>query len=307
MTTEATEAFPSRTVSETVTEKGRKPAKRESRGLLVRALVLLIAMAWTIPSAGLLISSLRPEVSVSSSGWWSVFAHPFEFTQYTLANYERVITAEGLFDAFINSLIVTIPATVIPITLAAFAAYGFAWTKFRGRSFLFAMVVGLIVIPLQMSLVPLLRIYGEFDLVGSFVGVWLAHTGFGLPLAIYLLYNYISQLPKDIFESAYIDGATPFTAFTRLVLPLSFPALASFAILQFLWVWNDLLVSLVFLGTNPEVAVLTARVSQLVGSRGAAWHLLTAGAFVSMVVPLIVFLALQRFFVRGLLAGSVKG
>lgn len=307
MTTEATEALPSRTVSDTVVHKGRKRAQRESRGLLVRALILLIAMAWTIPSAGLLISSLRPEVSVSSSGWWSIFAHPFEFTQYTLANYERVITAEGLFDAFINSLIVTIPATVIPITLAAFAAYGFAWTKFRGRSFLFAMVVGLIVIPLQMSLVPLLRIYGEFDLVGSFVGVWLAHTGFGLPLAIYLLYNYISQLPKDIFESAYIDGATPFTAFTRLVLPLSFPALASFAILQFLWVWNDLLVSLVFLGTNPSVAVLTARVSQLVGSRGAAWHLLTAGAFVSMVVPLIVFLALQRFFVRGLLAGSVKG
>jgi len=307
MTTEATEAFPSRSVSETVVDKGRKPAKRESRGLLIRALVLLIAIAWTIPSAGLLISSLRPEVAVSGSGWWTIFAHPFEFTQYTLANYERVITAEGLFDAFINSLIVTIPATVIPITLAAFAAYGFAWTKFRGRSFLFAMVVGLIVIPLQMSLVPLLRIYGEFDLVGSFVGVWLAHTGFGLPLAIYLLYNYISQLPKDIFESAYIDGATPFTAFTRLVLPLSYPALASFAILQFLWVWNDLLVSLVFLGTNPDVAVLTARVSQLVGSRGAAWHLLTAGAFVSMVVPLIVFLALQRFFVRGLLAGSVKG
>jgi alpha-glucoside transport system permease protein len=307
MTTEATETFPSRSVSETVVDKGRKPAKRESRGLLIRALVLLIAMAWTIPSAGLLISSLRPEVSVSNSGWWTVFAHPFEFTQYTLANYERVITAEGLFDAFINSLIVTIPATVIPITLAAFAAYGFAWTKFRGRSFLFAMVVGLIVIPLQMSLVPLLRIYGEFGLVGSFVGVWLAHTGFGLPLAIYLLYNYISQLPKDIFESAYIDGATPFTAFTRLVLPLSYPALASFAILQFLWVWNDLLVSLVFLGTNPDVAVLTARVSQLIGSRGAAWHLLTAGAFVSMVVPLIVFLSLQRFFVRGLLAGSVKG
>lgn len=307
MTTEATEAFPSRAVADTEVRAGGKPGKRESRGLLVRALVLIIAVAWTIPSAGLLISSLRPEVSVSNSGWWTVFAHPFEFTQYTLANYERVITAEGLFDAFINSLIVTIPATVIPITLAAFAAYGFAWTKFRGRSFLFAMVVGLIVIPLQMSLVPLLRIYGEFGLVGSFVGVWLAHTGFGLPLAIYLLYNYISQLPKDIFESAYIDGATPFTAFTRLVLPLSYPALASFAILQFLWVWNDLLVSLVFLGTNPDVAVLTARVSQLVGSRGAAWHLLTAGAFVSMVVPLIVFLALQRFFVRGLLAGSVKG
>jgi alpha-glucoside transport system permease protein len=307
MTVEATDAFPSRTVADTSVREGGSPGKKESRGLLVRALVLIIAVAWTVPTAGLLISSLRSEVAVSSTGWWTVFAHPFEFTQYTLANYERVLTAEGLFDAFVNSLIVTIPATVIPITLAAFAAYGFAWTKFRGRSFLFAMVVGLLVIPLQMSLVPLLRVYGNFDLVGSFVGVWLAHTGFGLPLAIYLLYNYISQLPKDIFESAYIDGATPFTAFTRLVIPLSFPALASFAIFQFLWVWNDLLVSLVFLGTNPDVAVLTARVSQLVGSRGAAWHLLTAGAFVSMVVPLIVFLSLQRFFVRGLLAGSVKG
>ena len=307
MTVEATEAFPVRTAEETSVRAGGTPGKRESRGWLVRALVLIIALAWTTPTAGLLISSLRNEVSVSSTGWWTVFVNPFDFTQYTLANYDRVLTAEGLFDAFVNSLIVTIPATVIPITLAAFAAYGFAWTKFRGRSFLFAMVVGLLVIPLQMSLVPLLRVYGSLDLVGSFVGVWLAHTGFGLPLAIYLLYNYISQLPKDIFESAYIDGATPFTAFTRLVIPLSFPALASFAIFQFLWVWNDLLVSLVFLGTNPDVAVLTARVSQLVGSRGAAWHLLTAGAFISMVVPMIVFLSLQRFFVRGLLAGSVKG
>ena len=307
MTAEATEAFPVRAADQTSVVATGKPEKQESSSWLVRALVLIIAVAWTVPTAGLLISSLRTEASVSSTGWWTVFAHPFEFTQYTLGNYERVLTAEGLFDAFLNSLIVTIPATVIPITLAAFAAYGFAWTKFRGRSFLFAMVVGLLVIPLQMSLVPLLRVYGNLDLVGSFVGVWLAHTGFGLPLAIYLLYNYISQLPKDIFESAYIDGATPFTAFTRLVLPLSFPALASFAIFQFLWVWNDLLVSLVFLGTNPDVAVLTARVSRLIGSRGAAWHLLTAGAFISMVVPLIVFLSLQRFFVRGLLAGSVKG
>jgi alpha-glucoside transport system permease protein len=307
MTAEATEAFPVRAADQTSVLAAGKPEKKESSSWLVRSLVLIIAVAWTVPTAGLLISSLRTEASVSSTGWWTVFAHPFEFTQYTLGNYERVLTAEGLFDAFLNSLIVTIPATVIPITLAAFAAYGFAWTKFRGRSFLFAMVVGLLVIPLQMSLVPLLRVYGSLDLVGSFVGVWLAHTGFGLPLAIYLLYNYISQLPKDIFESAYIDGATPFTAFTRLVLPLSFPALASFAIFQFLWVWNDLLVSLVFLGTNPDVAVLTARVSQLIGSRGAAWHLLTAGAFISMVIPLIVFLSLQRFFVRGLLAGSVKG
>ena len=307
MTVEATEAFPVRTAEEASVRAGGTPGKRESRGWLVRALVLIIALAWTTPTAGLLISSLRNEVSVSSTGWWTVFVNPFDFTQYTLANYDRVLTAEGLFDAFVNSLIVTIPATVIPITLAAFAAYGFAWTKFRGRSFLFAMVVGLLVIPLQMSLVPLLRVYGSLDLVGSFVGVWLAHTGFGLPLAIYLLYNYISQLPKDIFESAYIDGATPFTAFTRLVLPLSYPALASFAIFQFLWVWNDLLVSLVFLGTGSEVAPLTVGLASLVGSRGEAFHLLTAAGFIAMIVPVIVFLSLQRFFVRGLLAGSVKG
>jgi alpha-glucoside transport system permease protein len=307
MTAESASAGSAPSLTDVSVGATRLPGEPKSRSWLVRALVLVIAVAWTVPTAGLLISSLRPEIDVSGTGWWTIFAHPFELTQFTVANYERVLTAEGLFGAFVNSLIVTIPATVIPITLAAFAAYGFAWTRFRGRSFLFAVVVGLLVVPLQMSLVPLLRLYGNYDLVGTFVGVWLAHTGFGLPLAIYLLYNYISQLPKDIFESAYIDGATPFTAFTRLVLPLSFPALASFAIFQFLWVWNDLLVSLVFLGTNPEVAVLTARVSQLVGSRGAAWHLLTAGAFVSMVVPLIVFLALQRFFVRGLLAGSVKG
>ena len=307
MTAESASAGSAPSLTDVSVDATRMPGEPKSRSWLVRALVLVIAVAWTVPTAGLLISSLRPEIDVSGTGWWTIFAHPFELTQFTVANYERVLTAEGLFGAFVNSLIVTIPATVIPITLAAFAAYGFAWTRFRGRSFLFAVVVGLLVVPLQMSLVPLLRLYGNYDLVGTFVGVWLAHTGFGLPLAIYLLYNYISQLPKDIFESAYIDGATPFTAFTRLVLPLSFPALASFAIFQFLWVWNDLLVSLVFLGTNPDVAVLTARVSQLVGSRGAAWHLLTAGAFVSMVVPLIVFLALQRFFVRGLLAGSVKG
>jgi alpha-glucoside transport system permease protein len=196
---------------------------------------------------------------------------------------------------------------VIPITLAAFAAYGFAWIKFRGRSLLFGVIVGLLVVPLQLSLVPLLKVYQATELTGSYLGIWLAHTGFGLPLAVFLLYNYIAQLPKDIFESAFIDGATPFTAFTRLVLPLSIPALASFAIFQFLWVWNDFLVALVFLGTSADVAVLTIELASIVGSRGEAFHLLTAAAFVSMLIPLVVFLSLQRFFVRGLLAGSVKG
>jgi alpha-glucoside transport system permease protein len=272
-------------------------------GWPVKIAVFLIVVLWTIPSLGLLISSFRPGSLANSTGWWTAFFN----SGWTLDNYANVLSRGGMFDAFINSLIVTIPATVIPITLAAFAAYAFAWVKFPGRAFLFAVVVGLLVVPLQMSLVPLLRIYQSTGLTGSFLGIWLAHTGFGLPLAIYLLYNYISQLPKDIFESAYIDGATPFTAFTRLVLPLSYPALAAFAIFQFLWVWNDLLVALVFLGTTSDVSVLTIQLASLVGTRGESVHLLTAAAFVSMFLPVIVFLTLQRFFVRGLLAGSVKG
>ncbi|HEX6145157.1 MAG TPA: carbohydrate ABC transporter permease [Acidimicrobiia bacterium] len=275
-------------------------------GWLVRLTVVLIVAVWTIPSLGLLTNSFRSSVDSSSTGWWTSLFNPLA-TEWTLDNYNRVLTSGGLFDALINSLIVTIPSTVIPITLAAFAAFGFAWLKFRGRSLMFGVLVGLIVVPLQLALVPMLKIYQSTELTGSFLGIWLAHTGFGLPLAVFLLYNYISQLPKDIFESAYIDGASPYTAFTKLVLPLSIPALASFAILQFLWVWNDFLVALVFLGTSSDVAVLTIELASIVGSRGEAFHLLTAAAFVSMVIPMIVFLSLQRYFVRGLLAGSVKG
>ena len=290
----------------TTATRERKRARRTHAGWLVKLTVLLIVAVWTIPSLGLLTNSFRTSVDSSTTGWWTSLFNPLA-TEWTLANYNRVLTSGGLFDALINSLIVTIPSTVIPITLAAFAAFGFAWLKFRGRSLLFGVMVGLIVVPLQLALVPMLKIYQSAELTGSFLGIWLAHTGFGLPLAVFLLYNFISQLPQDIFESAYIDGASPFTAFTRLVLPLSVPALASFAILQFLWVWNDFLVALVFLGTSSNVAVLTIELASIVGSRGEAFHLLTAAAFVSMVIPLIVFLSLQRFFVRGLLAGSVKG
>jgi len=289
------------------TTRRRSPFGRFTHNPAVRISVFVIAFFWTLPTAGILISSFRDPNEIRGSGWWSVFAHPFETGQWTLDNYVGVLSSAGMGDAFVNSLVVTIPATVIPITIAAFAAFAFAWLRFPGKSLLFAIVVALLVVPIQMTLVPLLRLYGNLGLTGNFLGIWLAHTGFGLPLAIYLLYNYISTLPHEIIESAAVDGASPFTTFTRLVLPLSFPALAAFAIFQFLWVWNDLLVALVFLGTGSRTAILTAQLNELVGSRGEDWHLLTAGAFVSMVVPLIVFFALQRYFVRGLLAGSVKG
>jgi alpha-glucoside transport system permease protein len=287
-----------------------RTSSRRRPGLLghisVRVAIVLIAVAWTMPTAGLLISSFRSNADIRASGWWEAIVHPFEST-WTLTNYDSVLRADGLTTAFINSLVVTIPAVVIPITMAAFAAYAFAWMRFPGRTLLFAMVVGLLVVPLQMSLVPVLRLYTGVDLNGTFLGVWLAHTGFGLPLAIFLLYNYISQLPGELLESAAIDGASHFQIFRRLVLPLSVPALASFAIFQFLWVWNDLLVALVYLGTDSAVATLPARLNELVGTKGESWHLLTAAAFVTMVVPLIVFLGLQRYFVRGLTTGSVKG
>lgn len=232
--------------------------------------------------------------------------------RFTLDNYRTVINAENLGQSFINSLTVTIPATVIPILIAAFAAYALAWMQFPGRALLIALVVGLLVVPLQMSLIPLLSIYksvGDFFGVPAktYLGIWLAHTGFGLPLAIYLLRNYIAGLPREIMESARVDGATDFQIFTKIVLPLSFPALASFAIFQFLWVWNDLLVALVFLGAQDDELVLTGRLVNLLGSRGGDWEILAASAFITIIVPLLVFFGLQRYLVRGLLAGSVKG
>ncbi|MEP6774465.1 MAG: carbohydrate ABC transporter permease [Chloroflexota bacterium] len=230
--------------------------------------------------------------------------------QYTYTAPDGTTTVDQGSDmgsAFLNTLVVAIPATVIPILMAAFAAHAFAWMRFPGRRILFGIVVALLVVPIQVALIPVLLDFNALAINGTFLAIWLAHTGFGLPLATYLLYNYISQLPRDLFESAYIDGASPFTVFTRLVLPLSTPALASFAIFQFLWVWNDYLVALIFIGATPGRQVLTMKLADIVGSRGQDWHLLTAGAFVSMIIPLIVFFSLQRFFVRGLLAGSVKG
>jgi len=232
--------------------------------------------------------------------------------RFTLENYQEVLSSEGIGQSFINSLTVTIPATVIPILIAAYAAYALAWMKFPGRALLLSLVVGLLVVPLQMSLIPLLKLYNNFgEIFGvpakTYVGIWIAHTGFGLPLAIYLLRNYIAGLPKEIMESARIDGASDFDIFVKIVLPLSLPALASFSIFQFLWVWNDLLVALVFLGAQNDQLVLTARLVNLLGSRGSNWEILTASAFITILVPLIVFLSLQRFLIRGMLSGSVKG
>jgi alpha-glucoside transport system permease protein len=288
--------------------------------ILVYLVVLFLAVVWLVPTLGLFVSSFRPGDDVTSSGWWTLFGNLGD-SNLTLDNY-RIVLGIGLegvegagggrsdiniFRAVLNSLTVTLPAVVIPILIAAFAAYGFAWIRFPGRKPMFIMVVALLVVPLQIALIPILKDYIRIDLNGTFLGVWLAHTGFGLVLATYLLYNYISSLPRDILESAFLDGASHFTIFQRLILPLSMPALASFAIFQFIWVWNDLLVALVFMSANPENEVLTQKLLGLLGTFGTDWHLLTAGAFISMIIPLIVFFSLQRYFVRGLLAGSVKG
>ncbi len=269
--------------------------------------VILVAVIWIFPTVGLLITSFRPSSEVASSGWWTVLAHPFNYTNFTLSNYRDVITNIGIGRAFVNTLIITLPACTLPIVIASFAAYAFAWMQFWGRRFFFILFVGLLVVPLQMTLIPILRIFNKLGLSGSFLGIWFAHAGYGLPLVIYLMYNFVSGLPSEIFESATIDGATPFQIFKSIVLPLSVPAIASITIFQFIWVWNDLLVALVYLGGTPDVAPLTVRISALVGSYGQNWELLTAAAFVSMALPLIIFLSLQRYFVRGILAGSVKG
>ena len=232
--------------------------------------------------------------------------------EFTVKNYETVLFSEGIGRSFINSLTVTVPATVIPILIAAFAAYALAWMEFPGRALLVAMVVGLLVVPLQMALIPLLKIYNQVGLffgvpAKTYLGIWLAHTGFGLPLAIYLLRNYMVGLPREVIESALVDGATEFQIFRKIILPLSFPALASFAIFQFLWVWNDLLVATVFLGNTREQLVMTGVLRELMGSKGGEWEILATSAFISIAVPLVVFFAMQKYLVRGLLAGSVKG
>ena len=273
-------------------------------GWAVKASLLLVCLLWTVPTLGLLISSFRDRTDIDTTGWWTTLIAPFS-TEWTLENYTDVLEA-GMGSAFVNSLVVAIPATLIPILMAAFAAYAFSWMSFPGREWLFVLIVGLLVVPIQVAFIPLLQMYGQIGLTGTFLAVWLAHTGFGMPLAVYLLRNYMSSLPREVIESAKVDGASHFQIFWRLMIPLSVPALAAFAIFQFLWVWNDLLVALIFLG-GGDTQVVTLALQQLIGGFGQEWHLLTAGAFITMVVPLIVFFSLQRYFVRGLTAGSVKG
>ena len=280
--------------------------RRRLSRLPLHLFLLTVALVWLIPTLGLFVSSFRPKQDLYSSGWWTLITHPSQ-ARFTLENYRRVLLREGMGRAFLNSFIITVPTTILTLGVAALAAYALAWMEFRGRQLLLVLVVGLIVVPLQLSLIPILRIYQTLGLNGTFLGVWLAHTGFGLPFMIYLLRNFFAALPSELFESAFIDGASHFTAFTRLLLPLSVPVLASAAVFQFLWVWNELLGALVFLGGYEQVAPLPLKLALLVGSRGQDWHLLTAAAFVSMIVPMGVFLSLQRYFVRGILAGALKG
>lgn len=362
---------------------------------LVNLAALILVVLWTIPTAGLFVSSFRDRDQISATGWWKslsaaeqtafvrtgtaddqrqegdqfildgtvltegqsliawgtrsrepaayqpgetiefeggeltvnedgtyLFTSPTAFEmsrgerifvttktppEFTLQNYSTVLNAAGIGRAFMNTLTVTVPATIIPILIAAFAAYALAWMEFPGRALLTAAVVGLLVVPLQVALIPILQMHNDIGIGKGYLGIWLAHTGFGLPLAIYLLRNYMVGLPREVIESARVDGATEFQIFLKIILPLSFPALASFAIFQFLWVWNDLLVATVFLGNTRDELVMTGVIRELMGSRGGEWEILATSAFISIAVPLLVFFAMQKYLVRGLLAGSVKG
>jgi alpha-glucoside transport system permease protein len=297
-----TAQVPVASASQAATRKQKAPRDRGTGGLLPRVVLIIICLLWLVPLVGTFITSFRSQQDANSTGWWTVFTHP----SLSLSNYHDVIVQANLGQAFINSFAITLPATFIPILFAAFAAYAFTFMEFKGREVLFVIVVSLLVVPNFVSFVPILKIYANIHLAGQFPAAWLAHIGFGMSLAIYILRNYMATLPRTIIESAQIDGASHFQTFYRLILPMSVPALASFAIFQFLWVWNDLLVALVFIqpGDNAPITVAT---SQLLGQQGQNWNLVTAGGMVSMVVPILVFLSLQQFFVRGLTAGAVKG
>jgi len=267
----------------------------------VHIALIAIAALWLVPTVGLAVTSFRPRSDILSNGWWHVFS-----SHLTLENYSQVLHSNGMGHAFLNSLWITLPATILPLTLGALAAYAFAWTRFPFRDTTFLCIVALMVVPVQTAFVPLLKLFREHGHLNTeFYGIWLAHTAFGLPLAIFLFRNFFITLPKDLIEAARMDGATEFGVFRRIVIPLSVPSLASFAIFQFLWVWNDLLMALIFV-SDPSKRPMTVKITELLSTYGSEYHLLSAAAFLLMIVPLIVFFALQRYFVQGLLAGSVK-
>jgi len=298
-----------------------KAVRRSFTSPAASILMIALTVLWTIPTFGLAATSVRPAQAVATTGWWTIFTHP----QLTFDNYQTVLfqssvgSSAGLVPYLVNSLAISIPATIIPVVLAAMAAYALAWIRFPFSDSIFFIIFALQVVPLQLALIPLLQLFSggahiggvtiipALGLGGTYFPVWAAHTMFAMPLAIFLLHNFIAQLPREVMEAATVDGANHFRIFRSVVVPLSAPALAAFAIFQFLWVWNDLLVALTFAGGTPAVAPLTVRLAQLAGSFGRNWELVTAGAFISIIIPLIVFFGLQRYFVRGLLAGSVKG
>ena len=277
--------------------------------------LLGLVLLWSVPTIALLVSSFRDPGAISTTGWW----HALQDFDFTTANYDAVLGQRGMGRAFINSLLIAVPATLLVLLVASMAAYAIAWMEFPGRNVLFLVMVALLVVPLQTTLIPVLRLYNTLSVdaqmpiiggnvfgVNSFAGIWLAHAAYGMPFAIYLLRNFFGSLPRELFESAALDGASDARVFFRIILPLSMPALAALAIFQFLWVWNDLLVAMILMG-DPDLAPMTLRITNLVSSFGSQYQLLTAAAFVSMAVPLLVFFALQRYFVQGLLAGAVKG
>ncbi|MEU4693008.1 carbohydrate ABC transporter permease [Actinoplanes sp. NPDC023714] len=279
-------------------------AKKKLTSPWASLVALVIAVLWTLPTFGLLVSSFRPERAIKTTGWWTFFSDP----KVTFENYQAVFDPDSinLANFFLNTIVITLPSVIIPLCLASLAAYAFAWMNFPGKNFLFIAIFALQIVPLQVTLIPLLTLYVDMGIANTFWTLWLSHSAFALPLAIYILHNFIKEVPSSLIEAARMDGAGHVAIFFRVLLPLLTPALAAFGIFQFLWVWNDLLISLTFAGA-PEISPITVQLSNLSGTRGTAWHLLSAGAFVSIIVPVTVFLLLQRYFVRGLLAGSVKG
>lgn len=287
------------TANRTATQSGFRV--RPSARWLIHILLFVLALIWLIPSVGLLVTSFRSRENISSSGWWTSFGT----LQYTTENYAQVLSAQGMGDSFLNSFKITIPSTILPVFIGSLAAYGLAWTRFRGRQTLLMILLALLVIPIQTTLVPVLQLYNSLGLTGSYIGIWIAHTGYGLPFAVYLLRNFFASLPYELAESAKIDGANEWVIFSRIAIPLSVPALASFSIFQFMWVWNDLLVSLIFM-SSPQNQPMTVRIQALLGTYATEWHIMSAAAFISMSIPLIVFFAMQRYFVTGLTAGAIK-